>query len=174
MRTVLALALFVPIVASCQSFTSVKVKDRNAAGALDASGSAYLAFPKVDQTFGTEAASAAQLAIETLGPEIDHVLAGHVTHGAATQTQEEALASARDAGSTYLVFPEVFYWAKERDTFISSRSDQVRVRLSFFDASSGNLVDSADLQGSGETWLGTNSAKSLLRSAARTYLEKAF
>ena len=70
--------------------------------------------------------------------------------------------------------PEILYWARERDTFVTSRADQVRARLSFYDASSGDLIDSAILQGAGEVWLGTESAKHLLRDAARKYLDQAF
>ena len=171
---ILLLLLPLSLVCACHTAGFTRVENREERASLDAGGSAYLALPEIHEVYGTDPDTAEQEVLETLASVFEGTFSGGVSRATESQTREEALAAAREAGSTYVVISEIFYWSRESYSFLNSHSDQVLARLAFYAASSGELADAAELRGGGENWVTGGKAPKVLRKAVDQYVAEAF
>ena len=128
--------------------------------------------PTIDQARGEAADEVAWNVRNVLAPEFEKFI--NVAQSNEPQTEEEALAAAQEAGASYLVLSEILHWEERTDTFARSYPDQVRVRVSVLDANSGAVVDSANVFGRSDMWVGAGDGISLFRSGLRRYLAELF
>ncbi len=171
MKLVSAITLIV-LLAGCKSFKLTRVEDRQAGSPLDAGGIAFVAVTTSDQARGDAADEVAMSVRNVLAPEFEKFI--NVAQANQPQTGEEALAAAQAAGASYLVLSEILHWEERADTFAHSYPDQIRVRVSVLDAKSGAVVDSAEVFGRSDMWIGAGDGISLFRSGLRRYLSELF
>jgi hypothetical protein len=69
-----------------------------------------------------------------------------VTTGTKTEELDQAFASAKAGGFTYLLYPQILHW-EDRATEWSAKPDLATVKLSTYTAETGQLLDSAMIDG---------------------------
>ena len=62
------------------------------------------------------------------------------------ESRQKALKTAQERGLDYLIYAEILHW-EDRNTGWSGRPDVVNVRITIYDVSSGDVVDSAEVGG---------------------------
>jgi len=70
----------------------------------------------------------------------------HASSGARVESFDQNLATARDAGSDYLVVPEILNW-EDRVTEWSGLPDRIVIRMIVSDVASGEVVDDRTIHG---------------------------
>jgi len=90
--------------------------------------------------------------------------------GRPSQTFDETLASARQAGVKYLVYPTILHW-EDRATEWSAIPDKVEVRIEVIEASSGETVASGVIKGkSGLATFGGDHPQDLLPEPTQEFV----
>lgn len=143
-RTVLA-GLGLAVLCGCGS----GALERTAAAAADLSPSArvYVAVPAdgrfAGHVYPDSGRRVAVLIARAYAPHISVV-----TTAAGAESEAEALASARDAGFTYVAVPRILRW-EDRAGVWSGMADAAEVRIALIDTRSGDAADIAVIAGQG-------------------------
>lgn len=140
---------------------------------LDRSAAAYLARPENGTFENAVYDQSAQDTVSALAEAFGQRLA-RVAIADSVETYEQAIESARAGGFRYLIFPEIKHW-EERATEWSGRPDRIHVRISVFNAGSGEILDAVDLQGKSRwaTW-GGDHPQDLLTEPVEQYVTGLF
>ena len=94
--------------------------------------------------------------------------------GRAVQSFDEALASTRQVGTKYLVYPTIFHW-EDRATEWSSIPDRVEIKIEVVEASSGDAVASGVIKGkSGLATLGGDHPQDLLPKPTEEFVSSLY
>lgn len=157
------------VLAGCQH-TSESPRSRPE---LKTEASAYVAIPpdawsKKDLIFDSGKLTA--LAVrDAFAVYLRHAfLARHV------ETLEESLATARQGGCTYLVYPSVLSW-EDHATELTGRRDKIEIKIQVLAAATGEVLDSVVLRARSR-WLndGGDVPQDLLREPVKKYVAGLF
>ena len=140
---------------------------------LQRQASAYVAVP-TDGRYGPtvysgSGATVAQIVAAAFGPHLQKV-----TTGTKTEELDQAFASAKAGGFTYLLYPQILHW-EDRATEWSAKPDLATVKLSTYTAETGQLLDSAMIDGkSGLASFGGDHPQDLLPKPMAEYAAALF
>jgi hypothetical protein len=163
---------FVVFLVGCTDTHNIKRADGSAV-VLERSATAYVSVP-MDGRYG-----------QTMYPDSGRTTAFEVTRafsplltkttqGNVYMNRERALEEARAGDYTYLVHPEILHW-EDRATEWSGLPDKIKVQVSVIDVASGEVVDSAVIEGKSK-WatLGGDHPQDLLESPLTDYARSLF
>ena len=136
---------------------------------LDKQKSVYVAVPQDGSYGATIYTGSGQTVAQSVASAFSKV-APKVTVGDRTQSNEEALASARKAGAGYLVVPVIAHW-EHRATAWSGIPSSMAIRVTILDTTSGDQVSSTNVEGRSRIASVTStSPESLLRDPLVEYV----
>lgn len=166
------IASFVFFLTGCADTHNIKRLDASAV-VLDRAGSAYVSVP-VDGRYGQTIYpnSGRMTAFEVTRAFSPHLV--KTTQGKGFQTRDKALETARAGGYRYLIQPEILHW-EDRATEWSGLPDQIKVEIDVIDVASGEVLDSAVIEGKSK-WatLGGDQPQDLLESPLTDYARSLF
>lgn len=140
---------------------------------LQPQASAYVAMP-TDGRYGRtvytgSGAMTAQVIASAFAPYLQKV-----STSTKTEELEQAMASAKAGGFTYLFYPQILHW-EDRATEWSGKSDIVAVKLSVLSTKTGELLDSVVIEGkSGLSTFGGDHPQDLLPKPMSQYAASLF
>ena len=162
------------LLVGCMSLKTVPKKHKPEAK-LDGSGSAYVAIPMHAMSFKGQAAGEGQ---KKTGEVLAKVFGKHLTvsTGGHPETVDHAFGSARKAKATYMVYARIEVWkdVPKIDTWWSSFADRLTMTLSVYDVQTKAVLDSVELQGKGDPWLGGEPQDILRKKLNGKYVKKLF
>lgn len=128
---------------------------------LSTTGSVYVARPEdglyANREYSGSGRMTAQIVANAFAKHIDRT-----ETGSRVETREEALASAKKLGATYLVLPQILHW-EDRATEWSAIPDKVEVKLSVISAASNQSLAGAVISAKSGLWtLGGDHPQDLL------------
>jgi hypothetical protein len=90
------------------------------------------------------------------------------------ESPKAARVSARNAGASCLVYPELLHW-EDRQTAWSGLPDRIRVRISIVDLERGDVIDSVEFSGKSK-WatFGGDDPKDLVEVPVNQYVDSLF
>ena len=140
---------------------------------LSRQASAYVAVPQ-DGRYGAQPyPGSGGLVAQAVAVAFEPYLTS-TTAGVKREDFDAALQSAREAGFTYLLYPEILHW-EDRATEWSARPDQASVKVSIVRADTGAVIDSAVVGGkSGVATFGGDRPEDLLPKPLADYAAALF
>jgi len=94
--------------------------------------------------------------------------------GRAVQSFDEALASTRQAGTKYLVYPTILHW-EDRATEWSAIPDKVEIKIEVVEASTGDVVAAGIINGkSGIATFGGDHPQDLLPKPTKEFVSSLY
>lgn len=173
MRLILPVMLVLLLLGCADTHRITRVDGSKSAMSLQRQASAYVAV-STDGRYGStvypgSGATVAQIVAAAFGPHLQKVATG-------TKTEEagQALVSAKAGGFTYLLYPQILHW-EDRATEWSAKPDLATVKLSTYSAETGQLLDSAVIDGkSGLATFGGDHPQDLLPKPMGEYAATLF
>lgn len=94
--------------------------------------------------------------------------------GRSKESYDEALASARKAGQTYLIYPNILHW-EDRATEWSGIPDKVEIKIELIDTASDSTITSAIVKGkSGLATFGGDHPQDLLPEPVEEFVSSLY
>ena len=173
----LLLASLIPlalVLAGCaDTHQLVRTSKAGQTATLERGASAYVAVSN-DGRYGKtvysgSAAMASQVAASAFAPYFRNVAVSPKS-----EEFEQALQSARSGNFTYLIYPQILQW-EDRATEWSAKPDVASVKISIVAAKSGQVIDSAVINGkSGVATFGGDHPQDLLPKPMADYASSMF
>lgn len=169
---ILLITAFLMFFVACSDTHNIKRADETPV-VLDSSATAYVSVPADGRYQATVYPDSGRMtAFEVTRAFSPHLV--KTTQGPAYESQERALAKARDGNYRYLIQPEILNW-EDRATAWSMLPDQVRVKISVIDVATGEVLDSAVIEGkSTSVTLETTRPQALLEEPLTSYAKSLF
>lgn len=168
MRLLPPLMLALMLLGCADTHKVTRTEGSKSAVSLQRQASAYGAVPS-DGRYGPtvysgSGATVAQVVAAAFGSHLERV-----TTGTKIEELDQALSSAKAGGFTYLLYPQILHW-EDRATEWSAKPDLVTVKLSTYAAQTGQLLDSAMIDGkSGIATFGGDRPQDLLPKPMAEY-----
>ena len=140
---------------------------------LSAAGIAYIARPEdgryAHRHYSESGRMTAQIVASAFAKHIERTATA-----SRVETREEALASAKKLGATYLVLPQILHW-EDRATEWSAIPDKVEVKLTVISAAANQSLASAVISGKSGLWtLGGDHPQDLLPLPIEEFVKTLF
>ena len=162
----------VAVLSGCADTHSVQ-KVINSGHTLSPSASAYVTTPADGRYGKTVYDGSGRMTSDIVATAFMRRLS-RVDQADGPQSNEEALASARKMGATYLVAPDILQW-EDRATEWSGKPDRAEIRLRVVDTATERVIASGLISGqSGLATLGGDKPQDLLRQPTENYVGSLF
>ena len=173
MRSILSLILVLALLGCADTHRITRPDGLNSAVPWQRQASAYVAV-STDGRYGPTVYAGSGATVAQIVAAAFAVRLQKVTTGTKTEDLDQALASAKTGGFTYLLFPQILHW-EDRATEWSAKPDIASVKLSTYSVETRQLLDSAVIDGkSGIATFGGDHPQDLLPKPMAEYVAALF
>ena len=174
MKRIVAVLAALLVLSGCVSAYQVQPLSGATNGVvLSRQGSVYIALPEDGRYGTTPYPGSGQLVAQVLAGEFSKY-ARNVQTAATTAPQGNALSTARQSGSQYLVVPVITHW-EQRATAWSGAPSKMALRVTVYDTASGSELVSEGIQGrSASVTLFSTSPEGLLQAPVGKFVGRLY
>ncbi len=169
MSKVIACAALCVALAGCADSTKLTRAENTSGTRIQQSDSVYVAVPRNGEYGSGEYSHSGQNTADVIASAFARRI-HRVETGRKAQPFEEALASAKSASFSFLIYPTILHW-EDRATEWSMIPDKVEIKVEAVDVPTGLIVDTAFINGtSGLATFGGDHPEDLLPKPAAEYV----